>query len=443
VIATLWLSSLGAWAPPAPVAGDAGQALLAAVEQEWAALEGRTLEQQPYRDKRRFLDDLPAWLERERVAERELRGVARTLERRAQREDTAPGLAWRLHELRARVLASVDAAGSLAARADAVASYPDLDYADPRRHSSFQHLAAEWAGALWALEGRPAAEELLRAVLWPDARLDWFAPEPFEGLYLRERDLAGLEDLAARAAEALAERVPEAAQELRSYRPPDARFVADDGRRMYLVLGAEAEAAGPRDLVVVLPGGSGQALEFRDWLRELAAPLYDRYLFAVLSAPVWSAEQAGEVVWVTERHRRRYDAEFAVEDFARRVAADLRRAEPTLDQSFLCAWSSGGPAAYSTVLDRDATFAGAYILASVFKPETLDLRRAAGRRFFLEQGRDDAVTALRFAVDADQRLRDRGAEVRLEVFDGGHGFAMEDPATSFARALDWLSAGAR
>ncbi len=236
-------------------------------------------------------------------------------------------------------------------------------------------------------------------------------------------------------------RAPSLVRSLKRIKAPDVRTLGGDPRKRFVVLGADREVAAPRSLVVVLPGGNGQALEFLPWLSELTAPLLDRYVFAVLSAPVWSDEQAGQVVWVTERWQRQFKASFAVEEFAREAVAALRAEDETLGKSYLFAWSSGGPATYRTLLSRGDTFAGAYVLASVFKPNDMKqrLKLAKGKRVYLEQGRADTVTALRFAQDAKQTLAKHGAETTLVPFDGGHGFAMPDAKKSLADALAWLS----
>ncbi|WP_145064191.1 hypothetical protein [Engelhardtia mirabilis] len=434
---------LGAMAPRTAEAAcatsrpDAVDAVLVSVDESWSNLAGSDLSSAPYRDKARLVADLEQMLERERAKERDRKRLDKALAKRAG-EVNEPGLTWRLHELRARVLAPIDADGARDALEDALATYPQVDYVQPFKQSSFHHLLVELASSTLKGDDPEAARELLVSTVRDDVRLQAFYPEPLERLYIEEGRAAELHELLEALASAAEPRLPELARELRARPPLDARYCGGDPEQLYLVLGADAEVQGPRQLVVIMAGGSGQALDFLPWLRQLTEPLTDRYLFAVLSAPVWSDEQAAQVVWVTERTKREYRARFAVEDFARGVAAELRAADGNLDRAFLFAWSSGGPATYATVLDRDNTFAGAYVLSSVFKPEQLDLRRASDRRFFLEQGRSDTVTAFRFAQEAATTLADAGAAVRLAPFDGGHGFAMPDPAASLERALAWL-----
>ena len=88
-------------------------------------------------------------------------------------------------------------------------------------------------------------------------------------------------------------------------------------------------------------------------------------------------------------------------------------------------------------VEADApAFAGYYILASVFKPESLPpLDGARGKRFYLHQGKADRVTAFQWAQTARQTLEKHGATVHLESFAGGHGFDMAD--------VSWLCGVAR
>ena len=97
---------------------------------------------------------------------------------------------------------------------------------------------------------------------------------------------------------------------------------------------------------------------------------------------------------------------------------------------------------YATALSQHGPpLAGYYILSSVFKPETLPpLSGARAKRFFLQQGTADTVTRLFWAEQAQTALRENGARVELEAFDGGHGFSMPDPYAGFRRALRWLEA---
>ena len=439
MLLTTALVALGSLlSPPQPAAGsDAADAVLEAVEAEWERLDGAALTDLPYRDKTRLVSGLGEILERERAKDRDRKRLAKTLAARAE-DAASPQLAWRLHELRARVLDPIDDEAACIARLAAVAAYPAADYAEPSKHSSFHHLANEATVALWDTAGAEAARDWWLEIL-ADERLQHVYFDPLEAHWVTSGAAGEVASLQAATAAALAERLPELADALERRPVADARYVDGDARKLYVVLGGEVETEQPRDLVVVMAGGNGQAMEFLPWLRELTAPLTDRYLFAVLSAPVWTDEQAESVVWVTERWKRTYRAKFTVEDFARDAAAELREADDSLARAFVFAWSSGGPATYATLLDRDDTFAGAYVLASVFKPEQLDLKRAKGRRFFLEQGRSDRVTALRFAEEAERALARNGAAVRLEAFDGGHGFAMDDPQRSLARALEWLT----
>lgn len=440
-LSTLALATATLFAPsPNSGGSDATDAVLEALDEGWDRIDGVELTALPYRDKTRLVGDLDELLERERASDRDRKRLAKALVRRLEQSDS-PHLDWRLHELHARILEPLDDEAACEARLAAVAAYPANDYADPSKQSSFHHLANEATVALWATEGYAVAQSWWLETL-ADERLEYVYFDPLEAHAVTAGAAAELAGLQAATAAALAERLPELAAELERRPPIDARYVGGDRRKLYVLLGGEVETQAPRDLVVVMAGGNGQAMDFLPWLRDLTAPLTDRYLFAVLSAPVWSDDQAESVVWVTERWKREFKAKFTVEAFAREAAAELHSQIDGLGRSFLFAWSSGGPATYATVLDRDGTFAGAYVLASVFKPEQLDLKRAKGRRFFLEQGRSDRVTALHFAETAERKLRDKGATVRLEAFDGGHGFAMSDPHRSLARALDWLAAEA-
>jgi len=423
---------------PTVRAGDPAADLVQAAKREWALLEGKSLESDVYRDKKRLCTDLTAVFGEDGPKADEARKAGRLLA--AWIEKAPPeGLAWRVNELRGRLFLGTDARLASEAFVAALTAYPRERYPQPPKHSYFHHLAIDATLARWDAEGLDSAEGALIALARDDPRFQYCLPDRLEGRYVAAEEIPRLRALYTQLADALQPRLPELARELRERPLPDLRRLNGDPRMRFLVLGADRKTDGPRHLVVVMPGGSGQIDDFKDWVATLATPLLDRFVFAQLAAPVWSPAQAKEWVWVTEPVQKQYKAEFPVERFAREVAGALRADESLrLDKAVLFAWSSGGPAAYATLIDEDPTFAGAYVLASVFRPKGLAPAHARGRRVWLEQGRADKVTPLRFAHEAQRWLEASGAAVQLVEFEGGHGFAMPDAAASLAAALAWL-----
>ncbi|WP_145202179.1 hypothetical protein [Planctomycetes bacterium Poly30] len=414
--------------------------LARAARQRWEALADVTLTGDSYRDEKRLCLDLEEYFDGALPDGREAQKAAKLVSKIVEKDSPA-GLIWRVEELRGRLLNRVDAKKAAEAFESAVAAYPNEAYTAPAKQSYFHHLVVDAVLARWSATGVDDAEAMLESIANFDPRFAAFLPDRLEERYLTSGLADRLLALYQRLGASLAPRLPDVAAQLSKKEIPDFRSVGGDPRKLYIVLGADRQVVdAPRDLVVVMPGGNGQATEFRYWVEKIATPLLDRYVFAILSAPTWSEEQAQNFVWVTSRFQKEYDAEFPVEEFAREVAADLRGTLALkIDDAFLFAWSSGGPAAYATLLSNDDTFRGAYVLASVFKANQLDLKHANGRRFWLEQGTSDAVTAIRYAREARETLEKKGAEVQLVEFDGGHGFAMPDAQDSLETALNWLS----
>ena len=314
--------------------------------------------------------------------------------------------------------------------------YPECDYPVPSKHSFFHHLANQYALLDLELSGAKNAAEGLALRVEKDERFETFFAQGIEQVFLDAGAAGELKVLYAQVADALEGRDRAAAEDLRARKLPDLRSVDGDPLKRYVVLGA-AEGKDDRPLVLILPGGNGQANDFLPWLTKLTAPLTDEYLFAILSAPTWSEEQKDQVVWVTETWKKEFKAKFTVEEFASEVAKELR--PKSKGGHYLFAWSSGGPASYATVLRKGKMFRGAYLLSSVFKKDQLATKYARGKRFVFEQGVEDKVTAFHFAEAAEKELNKRGAKTHLVSFDGGHGFAMPDPKASLRRALEWLT----
>ena len=75
---------------------------------------------------------------------------------------------------------------------------------------------------------------------------------------------------------------------------------------------------------------------------------------------------------------------------------------------------------------------------SVFFKQQLTLTNAKGKRFYLQQGKLDKVTALHWAEKAEKELKQNGAKVKLDIYNGGHGFAMPNVFQSIKTGLKWL-----
>lgn len=414
---------------------DLTDEVLAQVKSDWARLSRSDLDRDAYRDKKRFHYQLEESTAFTSAAAKERAAAAEAV--LVWAEETADtNASWRAHDLRARLLILDDKAAARAAYTAALEAYPEVDYAIPSKHGSFHHVANSRALLDLEIDGAKAAVDALLDLAGEDGRMQSFYADGIEQEFIAAGGAAELRRLYAGMADALEDRDRRLARQLRGRELPDVRTIGGDPRKTFAVIGADRETEEKRHLVVVMPGGNGQAMDFLPWVTRIASPLTDRYVFAVLSAPVWTEDQSKRVVWVTEQWKKDFDAAFTVESFAREVAAEL--ADEAGGENLLFAWSSGGPATYETILSKDDTFSGAYVLASVFKPDQLDMRRARGKRFVLEQGRADRVTPFRFAEKAAKDLKKKGAKTKLVEFEGGHGFAMPNANRSLREALAWL-----
>ena len=205
----------------------------------------------------------------------------------------------------------------------------------------------------------------------------------------------------------------------------DLRVGGDDKQRYFLIgkvepVDSPAEASG---LVVVLPGGDGSA-DFHPFIRRISQNVLPKgWLIAQAVAPLWDKKQPEQVVWPTEKLP--YPAaKFTTEDFIEAIIADVRaKAKVDSRRIFLLGWSSGGPPCYAAALRKETPVTGAFIAMSVFREQLVPaIENSKGRAFYLLQSPDDRVTPFRFAVDAEKTLHAAGARVRLQRYDGGHGW---------------------
>ncbi len=417
---------------------DFDDQVLGQAEQQLKTIAASTLETNSTRDHELFCPELESILEASKNPDKERKKAAAKLAKDLDKKAPA-GKAWRTHELRARLLQPIDVKLAHEAFLKAVASYPKVEYATPESQSYFPVLYPRLFATTWTLKGRKKAESALLETLEDDPRYAAFLPEAIEETYLQQAACEELKEFWQAVANVLKDRSPEQAQALRTRAIPDVRLLNGDPQKLFVVIGAEVPTDATRKLVLILPGGSGKALDCLPWMQTLTQGLTDEYLFAVLSSPTWSAAQAKGFVRVTEEYTRTYKAKFAVESFVRDVASMLRKQDKSLFEAYLFAWSSGGPVIYATILDKDDTFAGAYVLGGIFEPKPSTYKYAKGKRFYLEQGEQDRITHYRFAEEAEKTLTGHGAATKLVPFPGGHGFVMPNPAQCLAKALQWLT----
>jgi len=187
------------------------------------------------------------------------------------------------------------------------------------------------------------------------------------------------------------------------------------------------EAGSP--LVIVMPGGDGSA-EFHSFVRFISDTVLDeKYVVAQPLAPSW-------IVWPTKDSIERMAS---TEDSLKAVIDDIaRRHEIDKSRVYAICWSSSGPAVYATLLQKDSPLAGALIAMSVFKPDQLPpVKNAAGRKVYLLHSPNDQVCPYWMAEKARDELQKAGVTVRLETYDGGHGW-QTGSIGHIGKAIQWL-----
>src|SRR4051794_1949527 len=151
-----------------------------------------------------------------------------------------------------------------------------------------------------------------------------------------------------------------------------------DEKKRYFVIRKQAEA--PKEgwrTLFVLPGGAGNA-EFQPFVTRIAKnALPESYLVVQLVAPVWTAEQAKNLVWPGEKSGVP-EMKFSTNDFFLAVRSDLARSVklPPRSSSPL-SWSSSGNSGYAFSLLPKPAVPGTFAAMSVFHPAVLPPLAAA------------------------------------------------------------------
>lgn len=198
--------------------------------------------------------------------------------------------------------------------------------------------------------------------------------------------------------------------------------VKNDARKTYLLVGKlDARASKPRGLVIIMPGGSGSA-DFHPFCKRIHQyALGDSYLAAVPVAVKWTPGQ--RIVWPKKSDRVR-GAKFTTEQFVKEIIAEVGgKFKIDARRIFTLSWSSSGPAAYAVSFQKETAVTGSYIAMSVFNPVTPGWNRyARNHAYFIDHSPQDKTCPYWMAQKAEKLLKTAGARVKLNTYEGGHGW---------------------
>ncbi|HEY3242255.1 MAG TPA: prolyl oligopeptidase family serine peptidase [Phycisphaerae bacterium] len=235
---------------------------------------------------------------------------------------------------------------------------------------------------------------------------------------------------------AAAQRRAERARLLREYQ---VRKLDDDDRKLWILhppLVQQPPASG-WGLLLVLPGGDG-SVSFAPFVAEtIRAAAGKDYAVVQMIAPPLPEGDENSVVWPRSRlPDSRVD--FTMEPLIRAAVEQVKQ-ERTIDPNrvWVMGWSSGGTIAYAVALEPELPFRGALVAMSVFKPEHLPpLEHARDKSFYILHSPQDFI-AMSFPQAAVEQLGAHGAQVKLQTYEGGHGWHGDIDA-EIRRAIEWL-----
>jgi beta-lactamase regulating signal transducer with metallopeptidase domain/predicted esterase len=214
---------------------------------------------------------------------------------------------------------------------------------------------------------------------------------------------------------------------------------AGDANKRFFLIGPKKNTKPPAEgygLLVMMPGGDGSA-DFHPFVKRIYEnALSDRYLAAQPIAVQWAKNQ--QIVWPTKTNPVA-KMKFGTEEFVEAVIEDVAK-KHKLDRTrvFSLSWSSSGPAAYATSLQNKRSVVGSFIAMSVFNPKFLPaLTEAKGHAYYLYHSQEDRVCPFRMAEQAKNSLSENKAKVRLETYDGGHGWR-GNVYQDIRNGIEWL-----
>jgi predicted esterase len=197
-----------------------------------------------------------------------------------------------------------------------------------------------------------------------------------------------------------------------------------DANKRYILIGPKKNTEPPAQgygLLVIMPGGDGSA-DFHPFVKRIYKnALPDGYVAAQPIAVQWLPDQ--QIVWPTKTNPV-VKMKFGTEEFVEAVIEDVgKKHKVDRTKVFSLSWSSSGPAAYATSLQNKRGVMGSFIAMSVFNPKFLPpLKDAKGHAYYLYHSQQDRNCPFRMAEQAKNSLAEHGAKVRLETYEGGHGW---------------------
>ena len=201
---------------------------------------------------------------------------------------------------------------------------------------------------------------------------------------------------------------------------------------------------GRMGLLVVLSGGDGNGANALTFWRDVSQNVFKgRYLIALPVAPRWNAEQ--KPVWITADTKKEVkEAKFTTESFVADIVKDVASAYPfDTARTFLHGAADSGTAVYASSLAPETPYKGFYLLSAPFKSAALpSLKTAKGRKYFLQQNKEDKASPFLMAAAAQKLLTDSGAIVKLSPYQGKAGYEFaEGREKAMNEALTWLETG--
>ncbi|QGQ32323.1 alpha/beta hydrolase [Gimesia maris] len=192
----------------------------------------------------------------------------------------------------------------------------------------------------------------------------------------------------------------------------------------------------PHALLIVLPGGDGSA-DFHPFVKRIFEnALSDDFVLAQPIAKKWTADP--KVVWPT-KNSQTAKVKYTTEELIAAVIKDVSGKQKIDSRRiYLLAWSSGGPAAYATLLQKETDIDGALIAMSVFKPDQLpDIANAKQRSLYLLHSPDDKVCPHRMAKAARDTFKKTNVRATLVDYPGGHGWK-GNVYGNIRQGINWL-----
>lgn len=181
----------------------AGDRLTDKLEEEWKRVLERKQDENPWMDKIDFAGTYDDMKGEKPFTKEELKSACEQFTKLAQMRSKDADYGWRVQQLLGHLRWDLgESERAIEHNKKALEMYPAKEYAEPSKHSFYQHLANDTAGMIWESKGVAEAEQFILELFKKSPKFQYFFTHYWQDLYMRKAQPERYEPLVEKVLEA-------------------------------------------------------------------------------------------------------------------------------------------------------------------------------------------------------------------------------------------------